>query len=189
MEFPFTGIAPRYAGEFQKGIDYRGDLKEFASHYALHAELAARMGYKISVHSSSDKFSAYPIIKEKTIGPCHLKTAGTNWLVALQVVGTTDPALFRELFEKAYEVFETAKSYYHITPDWSIRTDIGELKDSELLFVFNNDTDRQVMHVAYGELKKVEPLWARFEINLARHLNLYSLLLEEHIGHHLGLLS
>ena len=189
LEVLFTAIAPRYVGEFQKGIDYIGNIDDFADHYALHAELAFRMNHKISVHSSSDKFSAYPIIKDNSFGPCHLKTSGTNWLVALQVIACTDSDLFRKLFKKAYDVFDTARSYYHITPDWSIHSDIDQFSDSEMVKVFSNNTDRQVMHVSYGELKKDKNLWDDFEIVLARNLNLYRLLLKQHIGRHLNLLS
>ena len=46
-----------------------------------------RLGpYKLSVHSGSDKFSAYPAIAEATGGVLHLKTAGTSYLEALRAV-------------------------------------------------------------------------------------------------------
>ena len=188
-KIPFTGVAPRYVGEFQKGIDYMGDLEAFSDHFAQHAELASRMGHKISVHSSSDKFSAYPIIKQQKQGACHLKTSGTNWLVALQVIACADPDLFRRLFNKAYDVYETAKTYYHITPDWSIRSNMDSLSDVDMVSVFKNNTDRQVMHVSYGEMKKDSDLWNSLQSVLERNLPLYHLMLEQHIGRHLDLLS
>jgi hypothetical protein len=59
----------------------------------MHARIAGKLGYKISVHSGSDKFSVFPVIGEKTRGRYHLKTAGTNWLEAVRVIAETDPAL------------------------------------------------------------------------------------------------
>lgn len=58
-----TSLAPRFVGEFEKGIDYKGDLKAFEDHLRLHVEIARHCGpYKISVHSGSDKFAVYPVI-------------------------------------------------------------------------------------------------------------------------------
>ncbi len=189
LNVSYTGLAPRYVGEFQKGIDYIGDVKDFQEDFRCHAKLASLMGHKISVHSSSDKFSVYPIIKEQKAGPCHLKTSGTNWLVALQVISYSDKGLFRMLFKKAYAVYDIAKSYYHITPNLLLRTDIDKLSDVELPVVFSNNTDRQVLHVSYGELKKDKELWDKFVKVLIGNQKTYDNLLAHHIGKHLFLLS
>src|SRR5690606_8751 len=50
-------MAPRFCGEFQKGIDYVGDLVQFEKELAEHAAIADHFGYKLSIHSGSDKFS------------------------------------------------------------------------------------------------------------------------------------
>ena len=55
-------VAPRFCGEFQKGIDYIGDLAQFEKEMAVHAAIARKFGYKLSIHSGSDKFSTFPII-------------------------------------------------------------------------------------------------------------------------------
>ena len=58
-----VSLAPRFIGEFEKGIDYRGDFRKFEQHLTEHVAVAKFCGpYKISVHSGSDKFSIYPII-------------------------------------------------------------------------------------------------------------------------------
>src|SRR6185295_7084952 len=58
-----VSLAPRFIGEFEKGIDYRGDFKQFEHQLTEHVAVAKFCGpYKISVHSGSDKFSIYPII-------------------------------------------------------------------------------------------------------------------------------
>jgi hypothetical protein len=52
--------------------------------------------YKVSVHSGSDKFSAYPAIGKWTAGRLHVKTAGTSWLEAVRVIAVKEPALYRQ---------------------------------------------------------------------------------------------
>src|SRR5690606_8906097 len=53
-----TSLATRFIGEFQKGIDYIGDLDQFEASLKEHLIIAQELGpYKISVHSGSDKYS------------------------------------------------------------------------------------------------------------------------------------
>lgn len=185
----YTSIAPRFVGEFQKGIDYIGELEEFEADFKKHASIAAFFGYKLSVHSASDKFSVYPVMARLKQGPVHIKTSGTNWLVALEVVAQVDPELFRALFRHAYEVFPLASSYYHVTPDLSKRSDIAALPDTELPSVLGNRNDRQVLHIAYGEILKVESLRERLFSRLEEHIEEYWHALETHIGRHVSLLG
>ncbi len=128
----YSSIAPRFVGEFQKGIDYIGNLAEFEECFEEHADIAFHFGYRISVHSASDKFSAYPVIAKKLKGAAHIKTSGTNWLCALKVIAELDPSLYRKLHTYAYRVFNTAKAYYHVTPDFTDINDMVMLKDHEL---------------------------------------------------------
>ena len=186
---PFTSLAPRFVGEFQKGIDYIGNVDEFAASFAVHAAVAGDLGYKISVHSSSDKFSVYPVIGERVQGAYHVKTSGTNWLVALETLSRADPEFFRELFARAYAVFPTARTYYHITPDMDRATDITGLDDQALPEVFTNATDRQVLHVSYGEMFRDANLKARYFARLRAFIEAYWAALEAHIGRHLELLG
>jgi hypothetical protein len=58
----WVSLAPRFVGEFEKGVDYIGDIELFEKEFARHAAVAKRLGpYKLSLHSGSDKFSIYPI--------------------------------------------------------------------------------------------------------------------------------
>jgi hypothetical protein len=88
---PVQTIAPKFTGRFNKGVDYKGDLEQFAKEfeedvlvldYAV-KEFGLPEEIKLSVHSGSDKFSIYPImaqvIKKHDKG-LHVKTAGTTWL-------------------------------------------------------------------------------------------------------------
>ena len=185
----FTAIAPRFVGEFQKGIDYIGNLDDFTASFETHATIAEQLNYKISIHSSSDKFSVYPIIGALVKGAFHLKTAGTNWLVALDTIAGADPIFFREIFSRAYTVFPEARTYYHITPDSNIASDISKLTDTDLKDVFLNPTDRQVLHVCYGELFKNKVIKKQFFITLRKNIVMYWDALEAHIGKHLKALG
>jgi hypothetical protein len=113
---PLQTIAPKFTGRFNKGVDYVGDLagfeKEFSDDVAVLAYAANRYGLpknlKLSVHSGSDKFSLYPIIRrivERTGAGLHLKTAGTTWLeemIGLAEAGGDGLALAKEIYAYAY---------------------------------------------------------------------------------------
>lgn len=108
-------IAPKFTGRFNKGVDYVGPVAQFEreflddlavlsyaiSTYGLPANL------KLSVHSGSDKFTLYPIIRRalaQTGAGLHLKTAGTTWLeelVGLSEAGGEGLALVKEIYAYA----------------------------------------------------------------------------------------
>ena len=98
---PAQTIAPKFTGRFNKGVDYTGNVDQFAKEfeedvlvidYAI-KEFGLPEELKLSIHSGSDKFSIYPVmahvIKKYNKG-LHLKTAGTTWLeevIGLAVAG------------------------------------------------------------------------------------------------------
>ena len=110
-------IAPKFTGRFNKGVDYVGDLvqfeREFNDDLAVIAHAVGRYGLpknlKLSVHSGSDKFSLYPIIRRalaRTGAGLHLKTAGTTWLeelIGLAEAGGDGLALAKEIYAYALE--------------------------------------------------------------------------------------
>jgi hypothetical protein len=110
-------IAPKFTGRFNKGVDYVGDLarfeREFNDDLAVLAHSSARYGLpsnlKLSVHSGSDKFSLYPIMRQalaRTGAGVHLKTAGTTWLeelIGLAEAGGEGLALAKEIYAYALE--------------------------------------------------------------------------------------
>ena len=88
---PAQTIAPKFTGRFNKGVDYVGNLEQFAKEFeedVLVIDFAVKefglpAELKLSVHSGSDKFSIYPIMAEvinRHDKGLHLKTAGTTWL-------------------------------------------------------------------------------------------------------------
>ncbi|MEZ6107597.1 MAG: tagaturonate epimerase family protein [Pirellulaceae bacterium] len=110
-------IAPKFTGRFNKGVDYVGDLVQFEKEYrddlAVIAHAIGAYGLpgnlKLSVHSGSDKFSLYPIIRRasaETGAGFHIKTAGTTWLeeiIGLAEAGGEGLELAREIYAYAYE--------------------------------------------------------------------------------------
>ena len=188
-------VAPRFCGEFQKGIDYMGDLAQFEREMAVHAAIARKFGYKLSIHSGSDKFSTFPIIGRLTNGNFHVKTAGTNWLEAMRVVAMCDPALYREIHAYALDTaFAEARKYYHVTTDLGKIPALDTLKDDELPGLFDQNDARQLIHITYGLILTVkgEDGAFRFRDRLFKlwraHDEEYAQRLERHIGRHLELL-
>jgi hypothetical protein len=112
---PIQTIAPKFTGRFNKGVDYAGDLKQFETEFnddlAVIAHAVKTYGLpatlKLSVHSGSDKFSIYPIIKaaiRRTGAGLHIKTAGTNWLeeiIGLAEAGGDALELAKQIYAKA----------------------------------------------------------------------------------------
>lgn len=190
-----TSLAPRFCGEFQKGIDYIGDIKQFEKDLKIHALIANHFQYKLSIHSGSDKFSVFPLINEKTKELFHLKTAGTNWLEAIRLISIYKPELYKELHEYSFDYFPETQKYYHITPDIDNITPIKDLEEAEYRTYLEDDNARQVLHVSYGLLltaknEKHEYLFKKDIYNvLEKYEDEYYQLLNKHIGHHLELLN
>jgi hypothetical protein len=113
---PIQTIAPKFSGRFNKGVDYVGDVAQFAREMALDmsaiqyavAHYGLPVNLKLSVHSGSDKFSIYPTIHasmQKFSTGVHLKTAGTTWLeeiIGLAEAGGDGLALAREIYAEAF---------------------------------------------------------------------------------------
>lgn len=190
----FQSLALRFIGEFQKGIDYIGDLKAFEKELIIHEAIAEKFGYKLSIHSGSDKFSVFPIIGRVTKKHFHIKTAGTNWLEAVLLVAMKAPDFYREMHEFALGAFEKATKYYVVTTDLTKIPPLSKLSDKELPDLMKNNDARQLMHITYGEILCVKDENSHyifrdrlFEI-LKRYHSDYSQLLEKHIGNHINAL-
>lgn len=149
----FTSLAPRYTGEFQKGIDFIGNIDEFRKSLHVHAAIARELGpYKLSIHSGSDKFTIFPIFSEETRGMFHEKTAGTTYLEAIRVISEKAPALYREIHEFSLGRFEKDRASYHVTTDLSQIPDLQTLRDNELPALLNDINARQLLHITYGSV-------------------------------------
>ena len=116
-QIPLQTIAPKFTGRFNKGVDYVGDLaqfeQEFSDDVAVCAFAAKQYGLpeslKLSVHSGSDKFSLYPVIRRtlaRAGAGVHLKTAGTTWLeevIGLAEAGGDGLELVKEIYAYALD--------------------------------------------------------------------------------------
>jgi hypothetical protein len=184
-----NSLAPRFIGEFQKGIDYIGDVKEFETQFAVHCDIARAYGYKISIHSGSDKFSVYPAIGRHTGMKLHLKTAGTSWLEAVRVIARHDPALFRKMLAKAFICFEDATKLYHVTTDLAAIPDARELEDSELERYLEMNDSRQLLHITYGGLLSDPGIRDDFFRTLAREEEEHYDIVKTHLKKHIRVLG
>ena len=113
---PLQTIAPKFSGRFNKGVDYAGDVSQFARELELDLAVIAHAvrqyelpdNLKLSIHSGSDKFSIYPAIHsalERFKAGVHLKTAGTTWLeeiIGLADAGGDGLALAKEIYAEAH---------------------------------------------------------------------------------------
>ncbi len=187
----FVTLAPRFCGEFQKGVDYIGDVKQFEKELVVHAAIARHFGYKLSLHSGSDKFKIFEIFGRVTRGNFHVKTAGTNYLEAMKLVAMKDPSLYRDIHAFALSAFDEVTQYYHVTTDISRIPSLESLDDTQLVKLFEYNDSRQLIHITYGPIlnkkddsgkyvyrDKLYELWSEYE-------DLYSDLLFRHIGRHL----
>lgn len=187
----FATLAPRFCGEFQKGVDYIGDIKQFEAELAVHAAIARHFGYKISLHSGSDKFMVFPMFGKYTKGRFHVKTAGTNWLEAMKLVAMVAPKLYREIHAFALSKFDEVTKYYHVSTDITRIPDLDTLDDDQLVKLFDHNDARQLIHITYGPILSTkrdngEYLFKDRLYDLWRvHEKQYSDLLFRHIGRHL----
>ncbi len=188
----WVSLAPRFVGEFEKGVDYIGDLDVFEAEFARHAAVARKLGpYKLSLHSGSDKFSIYPItagltavVAEDGEAPLvHVKTAGTSYLEALRAVARVDPGLFREILELARDRYETDRATYHVSARLGKVPAEERLADDDLAGLLDDFDAREVLHVTFGSV--LDAYGNRLRETLRRNHEAYGEGLAAHFERHL----
>jgi hypothetical protein len=175
-DVPVQTVAPRFSGRFNKGVDYVGDLGTFRAEFEAHMlicafaahEFALPDNLKLSVHSGSDKFAIYPVIRDlcKThrLG-VHVKTAGTTWLeelIGLAESGGEGLEIAREIYARALERREELAGPYAEVIDIDSKVlpsaeDVDRWSGSEYARTLRHDQGderynpsfRQLLHVAY----------------------------------------
>jgi hypothetical protein len=191
-----TSLATRFVGEFQKGIDYIGDLQQFETELKKHVAIAKALGpYKISVHSGSDKYSVYPIIGRVCGDLVHVKTAGTWYLEAIRTAARVDVPLFKEICAFSEGRFMTDRATYHVAENLDDLPDYKNCDDNELEKLFDNNTFRQMLHVTFGSVltdKTDNGAW-RFRSRLyemwQKHEDVHLAIIEEYSSKHLRTLG
>ena len=187
-----VSLAPRYVGEFEKGIDYKGDLPTFEKSLAAHAAIARHLGpYKLSLHSGSDKLSIYPAFARITGGMFHVKTAGTSYLEALRAVARHEPKLFVQIVDFSRSRFETDKATYHISARLLGVPPARDLKDAaavEFSYLDHNE-GRQILHVTFGSVLTHDQFGPAIHRTLEANPDTHRQVLAEHFGKHLQALG
>ena len=169
-------IAPKFTGRFNKGVDYVGDLgrfeREFSDDLCVIAFAVSRYGLpanlKLSVHSGSDKFSLYPVLRgalARQDAGVHLKTAGTTWLE--EIIGLAETAgdgleLAKDIYAEALKHLDELCAPYATVIDinrsrlpgksvvatWTSAQFVAALRHDPKCPEFNPHL-RQLLHVGY----------------------------------------
>lgn len=188
-------LAPRFAGNIQKGIDYIGDLDLFEDQLKAHGAIANTYGnYRLSLHSGSDKFTIYPYFGEYLGHTVHIKTAGTSYLEAIRLVAQKDPGLFRDIYRYSLDRFDKDRATYHVETDLEKVPLPEEVDDGDLPGLLDEDDPRQVLHVAYGSVLTCKEggdfkFKGKIKKVLRENEDEHYQLLKDHIGHHVKLLT
>ena len=187
LKVQWVSLAPRYVGDFEKGVDYIGNLADFEASFAQHAAVAKTFGpYKLSLHSGSDKFSIYPIAYKVAGDLVHLKTAGTSYLEALRAIAKLNPAFFRQITAFALGRYPTDRATYHVSAELEKVPDVSALPDNELPTLLDDFHAREVLHVTFGSVLNHESFREPFFMTLRSHEDVYSACLETHFNKHLA---
>jgi hypothetical protein len=198
-----VSLAPRYIGEFEKGVDYKGDVAKFEKSLADHVAIMEQLGpYKLSLHSGSDKLSIYTSFAKITKGRWHVKTAGTSYLEMLRVVARHDEKLFRQLIDFARSHYDVDKATYHVSATIAGVPAPQDVKDAKALERFYlemwqdvkpgrgfTQPGRQILHCTFGSTL-TNPQWAQaIRGVLEAHPATYTEILTEHFAKHLEALN
>lgn len=197
-----VSLAPRFIGDLEKGVDYKGGLPALEISLHDHAAIARHLGpYKLSLHSGSDKLSMYGLFARATRGMFHVKTAGTSYLEALRVVSRHEPKLFRTIVDFARSRYDTDKATYHVSatvaevPD---PADLPSYEDLERQYLglwedvpegtgFTNP-GRQIMHCTFGSVLTDPKLGPAVANVLSANPQTHREILAEHFAKHLDAL-
>ena len=183
-------FAPRYVDGFEKGLDFLGDEDELRENLAAHHAISRlHGGYKISLHSGSDKFSIYPLAHAATAGHVHLKTSGTSYLCALEVVARHDPELLALIWDISRAAYTRSRASYQVSADEDRTPTSLDGVDTAALIAAPDS--RQILHVGYGDALGASDahgtgLGQRLHAVLEEHHAEYSEVLAAHIGRHLA---
>lgn len=197
-----VSLAPRFVGDFEKGVDYKGDVAALEHSLRDHAAIAAMLGpYKLSLHSGSDKLSIYPALARASRGKFHVKTAGTSYLEALRVVARHDAAKFREIVEFARACYDRDKATYHVSASLATvppPSEVADPVDLERVYLERwedvapgfgfTQPGRQILHCTFGSVLTDPSLGPDVRAIVASHENTYTEILADHFGRHLDAL-
>lgn len=199
-----VSLAPRYIGDFEKGVDYKGDVAALEASLRGHAAIAAALGpYKLSLHSGSDKLSMYAAFARATQGRFHVKTAGTSYLEALRVVARHDETLFRRIIDFSRQHYDRDKATYHVSAavsDVPPPSDVADAAVLEQLYLQRwEDLDghgrnigvgftyggRQILHCTFGSVLTDPELGPAVRDVIVAEAQTHAAVLADHFARHL----
>ena len=193
-----VSLAPRFIGDFEKGIDFKGDLAAYEKSCADHAAIAKMLGpYKLSLHSGSDKLAIYPAFARATKGLFHVKTAGTSYLEALRAILRHDVKFFRRIVDFSRNRYHADRATYHVSATLENTPPPSDLNDTQLEQrylerwqdvkgpVGFTEPGRQILHTTFGSVLKDEQLRGPFFQILREHPETYKDVLTDHFARHL----
>jgi hypothetical protein len=198
-----VSLAPRFIGDFEKGVDYKGDLAALEKSLQDHAAIAAMLGpYKLSLHSGSDKLSIYGMFAKATAGKFHVKTAGTSYLEALRVAARHDEAFFRQIIDFARGRYDTDKATYHVSATLASAAPASEVRDvreleRQYLELWAEvpsgrgftKPGRQILHCTFGSVLCHAEYGPHLKQLLREHQATYTEVLADHFSRHLQALK
>ena len=203
---PVQTIAPKFTGRFNKGVDYVGDVRQFEREFNddlcviafAVKEFGLPANLKLSVHSGSDKFSIYPVMRKavrKHGAGLHLKTAGTTWLeelIGLASAGREGLAIARDVYAQALGRFDELTAPYATVIDVDRSklpgaSDVAAWTGDQYVSALRHDPSnpaynpsfRQLLHVAFKVAAQMESRYTdalkRFESVVAQNVteNIY----------------
>lgn len=182
-------FAPRYVDGFEKGLDFLGDREELRLNLEAHHAISEQFGgYKISLHSGSDKFSIYPLCVEATGGNVHLKTSGTSYLCGVEIIAKHDPELFAQIWDISRTSYARARASYQVSAHEDLTP--ASLERVNLVELIRSNDARQILHVGYGDsLNGIDELGRsindRFQAVVTAHQDEHTDLLAAHVSKHL----
>ncbi|MCH2115669.1 MAG: tagaturonate epimerase family protein [Pirellulales bacterium] len=194
-----VSLAPRFLGDFEKGVDYKGDVEALRRSLDDHFAISSLLGpYKLSLHSGSDKLSIYGPLARSTRGHFHVKTAGTSYLEALRVVLRHDEGLFRQIVKFARQRYDTDKATYHVSATLDSVPPPDEISEStqlEQLYLERwcdvpmgkgfLQPGRQILHCTFGSVLTHPEFGSTVHELLESHIEVYTEILAEHFERHL----
>ncbi|QEG36454.1 tagaturonate epimerase family protein [Bythopirellula goksoeyrii] len=198
-----VSLAPRFIGDFEKGVDYKGDIGALEKSLQDHAAIAKQLGpYKLSLHSGSDKLSIYAALARATNGQFHVKTAGTSYLEALRVVLRHDEPFFRRMVDFCRGRYDTDKATYHVSATLESAAPASEITDTVALeqAYLERWSDvpagkgftapgRQILHCTFGSVLTHPEFGKSLRDLLVAHPDTYTEILAEHFERHLQALA
>ena len=198
-----VSLAPRYIGDFEKGVDYKGDLVAFEKSLTDHVSIMEQLGpYKLSLHSGSDKLSIYTSFARITKGKWHVKTAGTSYLEMLRVIARHNDQLFREIVDFARAHYDVDKATYHVsamTGTVPAPRDVKDARTLERLYLELwedvkpgkgfTQPGRQILHCTFGSTLTDPKLSAAIRQVVEANRGTFTEVLTEHFARHLEALN